>query len=292
MGNPSESMLIVPVNGDKGVFPVVAECLGYVAGKNDDGEGNLGNFPDFEVKTNRYLTGELYWEKRDEDFQMLEGVKSIIDEDLSDADFVERIPEIEKILRSTWLFQQLDDPNITVSTAHKGTTPFAHTIEVLRQLRTDGLDVQTVRAVRWTAIWHDVGKIFGAVLPPARFHSGISAMAGWDYLSQRCSDLSSGQIFDVFFAIVNHHLSEGIGVGWMPWVEASNRLYGQNGVLLWYVLAAADILSIPTYSNFVKDLDNILQAIRPDVYERVLQLGLLRSVLTDPHPSSNGADRQ
>lgn len=239
----------------------------------------------------RVEDGRIKWEQRDLDFKKLLALQEIINQDLSDADWRAQLPQIEKILLDTWIFQKLNSEDIKVSKAHIGNTPFRHTINVMEQLITNGLPVEVVRAVRLSAVWHDVGKLFGADLPTAKYHAFLSSMLSWDFFYEY-TDLSPELIQRVLFAIQFHHTSEGFDFKWLAeteegnLTEAKNRLGHLEAAVVLYALAAADISSIQAYAHFVGNLNNMLRIFQPELHEGLKALDLFRPVLRNPH--SNG----
>lgn len=224
----------------------------------------------------------VVWEQKEQDFQELLKVKAIIDEDLSDDEFEQRIGEIEVTLLSTYLFRRLNDPDILVTKLHEGTTPFAHTINVLRKLRTDGLSHEAVRAARWSAIWHDVGKIWGAIIPAGIFHSYISALISSEFLFRYGHDLSDELIAQTQFNIYYHHTPEGYGKRIFD-EEAQNRLRNKEAAIAFYLLVVADVTSIENFDpQYIVNINSILQKFNLEAYQELQRLGLLMVMEEQP----------
>lgn len=298
---PSDSFGIsVRVNGEKKVV-----C--YSGTKEDPAVSQVARtgkealqhvfekFPEFNIEENLSVS----WDERDADFKKILKVKEIIDLDLGDDDFIIQLPELKKILLSTFIFKKLDDKNIQVTKAHNGETPFEHTINVLKKLKTTGLPKEVVKAVRWAAVWHDIGKIFGATYEFGRFHSQLSTYISWEFFYEHCKDLSPQLIQQILFAIQFHHTSEGFNLKWLGKTEedvnreAQNRLQRVDVVTLLYVLSTADILSVSEYQHFVEILNNMLWLFQPELHTGIKALGLLRHpILRQPNPKADEANGQ
>jgi hypothetical protein len=255
---------------------------------------------------------EIKWERREKDFNILEKVKQIIDQDLNDEEYRKEIPNIETILLDTWIFNQQNNSEIKVSQAHTGVTPFAHTMDVLRLLKTDGLEKNEIRAIRWAAVWHDIGKIFGAVPPEAYFHSQLSVNISEAFFRQQYPDWTEDFTEHVLDSIRYHHISEAYDRGWLTIDQLAKRLKNDQTALFIYILGAADVTSIKAYEKYVDVLNRLIISRKPNLYHKLLinnlyitfdplteninnstltiTCGFLAPLLTDPYSQSNAAD--
>ena len=101
------------------------------------------------------------WNGSERDIVIFTQVLKILEhtQDLDDEQFLkECLGEIESLLNHSVLFNGLDSPSIVVSEAHNGTTPKEHSINVLKKLRTMGVSSETRVMLRFSALFHDVGK--------------------------------------------------------------------------------------------------------------------------------------
>lgn len=234
-------------------------------------ETNFGR--DFCFQPNGYLN----WERKSADFGQLLLVKQLIDQDLPEPEFKRKIRNISTILLWTDIYKRLDSDKIQVSPAHKGVTPFRHSMRVLEMGKSDGLPPLMQRAVRWNPIWHDLAKLFGAKPPGAFYHSELSALIMNEFLNLHCRELGSELIDHMTFAVTMHHTSEG----WKRWIDdgvVQTRLENPTKTLLLYLLSSADIWSIPMYQGFIFTLNQMIYRFQPEVYKKIVETGLLRGM--------------
>ncbi len=127
--------------------------------------------------------GRLEWAGEEEDVQIFQQLIQILSatRQLSDELFIEQVlPNLEEILAKSELFTKLNSKAIRVTTGHSGQTPYEHTIKVLRELKTDGIEAELRFFLRLTAIYHDAGKAISGgmtqkeinqLIPPEEKHS-------------------------------------------------------------------------------------------------------------------------
>lgn len=164
--------------------------------------------PDFWGKEN----GCLAWKDervKNEFFQNLLKVEKLLEEtkELNDEQFEAHIAELEEILLANPVIKLLDDPEIQVSKAHNGTTPFRHIINALRRANTADFSSEMRKALRWIILAHDWGKMFGATGYESRLHGHQSVLLFYEFLYSHV-DLPEQLKKKVIEVIENHHLFE------------------------------------------------------------------------------------
>lgn len=182
---------------------------------------------------------QIEWRGMTIDKDLFRGVCGIIygSKQVPDREFRDRIiPKLQDYLTPSPIFQRLNDPNIVVTAAHQGTTPYTHIWNVVRCLQTRGLGPEMAGLVRLSAIYHDTGKAISSGLSSTQAreimasfgntkhshpnHAEISTLVArelldtpfasicMDWLTPSGSQLSGREIF--LQLLLNHHYFEDI----------------------------------------------------------------------------------
>lgn len=217
----------------------------------------------------------LDWPTRAEDFRLFDQVKKIINLDLPDTLFAERVATIEFILKDSVLFQKLQSPALQVSPHHNNTRPATHTLDVLSLVESNGLDPEIARAVRWAAFFHDFGKLFGAAGPESKYHPVLSSFLAYEYLYDNVENISDLLKQKLLFVIQYHHSLEEYAHGRIDDIEIRNRLNDDQTSELMYLLVKADLQSLTKTETYLQDLETFYFLNKIDVYQRLAMRGVI-----------------
>jgi hypothetical protein len=245
---------------------------------------------------------ELSWVDSEVDGKVFAEVAGMIwgSRDLSDQEFLAEVhPQIQQRLSLISIFQDLNDPDIQVTKGHAGVRPLLHTYQVVEQLRTDVLTSEQKGIERLAAYSHDMGKAVSAHFPatevallmekfksPHSFpnHDLISVML-LEKLAQHADvkkfiERIGPDNWKTFILMVhNHHMLEfkkdpAKGVDEFADLKMQMGELTQNSeqfssFVLTYVLANADIKSIPAYRQYWEQ--------KPPLMGELLQEGIKES---------------
>lgn len=189
--------------------------------------------------------------KLEEESQNLRKIYKIIRENDSDIDFGNEIPEIERLLPK--IFHEM--VGLEQTGPHAYIDPYDHTINVVRALRTDGLDDRERQIARVTAIFHDVGKVID---PTDRNHPRHSAVVTDGYLKRMGIEESmSKKILD--------HVRWHDALGDITRKDG-RHIFNENDVLTFFpnkrdlilhkAIVVADVSSIPGLRKYLPNIED------------------------------------
>lgn len=198
----------------------------------------------------------LDWQTREYDYAVMDRITTLLAsaKDVPDPVFVrDFLPGLLTLMQESFFFAALDDPSIRVSPAHTGTTPFVHTGNVIRELETGGLTSDERYYARWSAVFHDLGKLFIATADGQQHHAEISYEVMKDYLASR----QDHEAIEYLPALRFHHALEHIETADQSQVkpdEVKDYLRSlvptESARKVLAALVLADRKSIPSYKLF------------------------------------------
>lgn len=209
------------------------------------------------------------------DLMVLGTVFTLLEENAAEPDvfFRHRLDEVQHYLLQSPLFTALNSPLIKVSPAHRGTTPFKHTLNVLQQVDTTyAPSTSAITLARKGAIIHDVGKVVLAYKDFHLDHCVIGALITFQ-LCQALGlpDLEVKQLQQI---VQLHHVFEYLH-------HFPNKAHLFAGVFAdqdtksaLTTVATADVLSVPAYKKYVQSIHKWLPKLEPKPHSQPLPRGL------------------
>jgi hypothetical protein len=225
-----------------------------------------------------YQEGQLgvEWEGSEIDEVIFQRVFKLLiatDEYDDDQFLTEIVPAVEKLIKNSPLFMRLQSPDIVVTKAHTGITPYEHTLAVARQLKTDKLNPRDRVMLRLLAFYHDVGKGLSAGMSREKIQAAMQEHDHKAHSHPSHSELAvlmirklyqtlKDSIFvdkyfwqDLEFVTLEHHLFQDIQQGKITLeqvIEYCSALDIKNLALI-FVLCRADLGSTEKHRPYWPD---------------------------------------
>lgn len=190
-------------------------------------------------------------------------IKELVDLNLSDEEFRQKLPEIQSMLPRQ--FEAME--GFEQSSPHGDFDPVEHTINALRLLEVDDLEERDKKIARVALIFHDVGKV---VNPTSRAHPYRSEEIAVDHL-EKMGFAEEDKI--EILAQVRYHDALGEvarrdGHNMFDEKEALLMFPNQRQLDIHYKVARADIESIPGLSWAIYEIDETYELMSEKIREK------------------------
>lgn len=193
----------------------------------------------------------ISWQNMEQDFESFDLIFQVISQatDLTDAQFNRLlVPRMQSIAlglenrRGSYLFQGLNSDNIQTTQAHTK-TPFAHTIDVVRNATTEGLTAGQKDWVRMLNFVHDIGKYIIANNDHFQDHAEIGFLIMREYCRKH-TEMSAAEIDQFLAPIRYHHTFELVDKGVLTIDEVWDLVDSPKAMVVLSTLAFADVQSV------------------------------------------------
>ncbi len=177
-------------------------------------------------------------------------IKEVLEEDLSDEDFKNKIPEIRALLPK--VFEEME--GLEQSGPHGNCDPTDHTINALGLLETENLEKRDRMIARLAIIFHDTGKVYDA---QSRVHSRRSEKIAKNYLDKM--GVNKEDQVEILAQVKYHDLlgeaTRRDGHNIFDHRDVLLKFPSQRELDIHYKIAKADIGSISGLSKFLPDIE-------------------------------------
>lgn len=200
--------------------------------------------PDFE--------GELFKVETEK----LRAIRAILDENLSDIEFKNRLPELRSLLPAP--FRQMI--GVQQTSPHGDFDPTDHTLNTLHELDTTALDDEERHIARLVLCFHDVGKVIDA---QSREHPRWSETIAADYLEKMgyTPEVSRHALKHIKWHELLGDIARQDGYNIFDARDALEIFDTDEDLELHYRIVRADVASIPGLERYIPNIDDTYNGI-------------------------------
>lgn len=214
--------------------------------------------------------GSIDWKTKLLDMSVIEAVSTyFLDPKFSDDQIKKQLYAIEEMLLASPLFRALNSPNIRVTPEHQGNTLFHHSLDVLVDAVTDGLEPKYILAIRFMALFHDIAKVFGAAGMASMYHALVSTLMLETVVKKFFSRWGNDFAHKILFCIQYHHTFQELAFAdaWKLSKSVIVRRFARDAetAMLLYLLSKSDMNSVASYRQFIPNNQCVFGRVQPEV---------------------------